>query len=384
MKRNIKLFYPTTITAIFMLNGAALMAQETQTVETRVEELERKLDVALEMLADDPAEKKVSATRLGGYGELHYNNLSGAGGASDVQSVDFHRFVLFIDHDFNDRIRFVSELELEHSLSGDGKPGEIELEQAYLDFDLNEGHTARAGLFLVPVGILNPTHEPPTFYGVERNPAEKNIIPTTWWEGGLGAHGKLGNGFGYAAYVHSGLNTSSNATYAVRSGRQKVAKAIASDLAATLALNWAMPGLTIGGAVNYQSDITQGADPDAGSAWLGELHAEVRRGAMGLRALYGIWNLDGAGPEAMDADRQYGWYVEPSYRLNDKIGIFARFSTWDNQAGGSDTKSEKTQVDAGVNWWPHEQVVVKADYQQQNNKNSKDQNGFNLGIGYAF
>ena len=39
---------------------------------------------------------------------------------------------------------------------------------------------------LVPVGFLNEVHEPPTFYGVERNPVEKNVIPTTWWEGGIG------------------------------------------------------------------------------------------------------------------------------------------------------------------------------------------------------
>ena len=43
----------------------------------------------------------------------------------------------------------------------------------------------KAGLFLIPVGILNQTHEPDTFYGVERNNVEKNIIPTTCGEGGL-------------------------------------------------------------------------------------------------------------------------------------------------------------------------------------------------------
>ncbi len=66
--------------------------------------------------------------QIHGYGELHYNNLSGKGGAADKDKIDFHRFVLFFGYDFNDRIRFNSEFELEHSLAGDGKPGEVELE----------------------------------------------------------------------------------------------------------------------------------------------------------------------------------------------------------------------------------------------------------------
>ena len=69
---------------------------------------------------------------------MHYNNLEGEGGASDANSLDFHRFVLFVDHEFSDGIRFVSELEVEHSLAGEGKPGEVELEQAYLDLDINK------------------------------------------------------------------------------------------------------------------------------------------------------------------------------------------------------------------------------------------------------
>ncbi len=321
-----------------------------------------------------------------GYGELHYNNLSGKGGAKDLREIDFHRFVLFFGYDFNERIRLYSELEIEHSLvgNGDDKPGYVQMEQAYLDFDLNDRHTVRAGIFLMPVGLLNQVHEPPRFYGVERNRVENRILPTTWSEGGIGLVGDLGGGWRYEAYAHSGINASTGSLYAVRSGRQKVAEADVSDPAATLALNWSIPGVTLGGAVNYQSDVTQGRDPDASSAWLGEVHADLRRGPFGLRALYAGWALDGEGPKRMGADRQVGWYVEPSYRVTDAVGVFARYSEWDNQAGSSDTASRKRQWDAGVNWWPHEQVVVKADYQWQNNANGKDQNGFNLGVGYAF
>ena len=42
-------------------------------------------------------------------------------------------------------------------MAGDGQNGEVELEQAYVEFDLNQNNALRAGLFLVPVGILNET-----------------------------------------------------------------------------------------------------------------------------------------------------------------------------------------------------------------------------------
>ncbi len=349
-------------------------------VNARLEALEAQV-AEWKAKAAEPAE---STVQIHGYGELHYNALKGEGGAADKDEVDFHRFVLFLGHEFSPRVRFNSELEVEHAVSGGDEPGEVELEQAYLDYDVADGHTARAGLFLVPVGFLNTTHEPPRFYGVERNPVENAILPTTWWEAGAGAHGDLGSGVWYEAYVHSGLNVPTGTLYAVRGGRQKVAKAEASDPAATLALKWSRPGVTVGGAVHYQADITQGNDPAAGDAWLGEVHADVRRGPVGLRALYAEWALEGEGPESAGADRQYGWYVEPSYRFTEQVGIFARYSEWDNQAGDPASASGKKQWDAGVHWWPHEQVVVKADYQWQDHESGKNQNGINLGIGYEF
>jgi hypothetical protein len=350
-------------------------------VTERIEKLEQQVS---ELTAAAPQSAQGEGVLIKGYGELHYNNLQGKGGAADKEEIDLHRFVMFFGYDFSERIRFYSELEVEHAFAGPGKPGEVEMEQAYLDFDLTDRHSARAGLFIVPVGFLNQTHEPPRFYGVERNPVENRVLPTTWREAGVGMHGELGAGWRYEAYVHSGLNTSTGSTYAVRDGRQSAANAKASDPATTLALNWSIPGVTLGGAVNYQSDVTQGADPDAGEAWLGEVHADLKRGPFGLRALYAEWALDGEGPKSMDADRQCGWYLEPSYRITQSVGVFARYGEWDNQAGSSDTASKKTQIDTGVNWWPHEQVVVKADYQWQDNANGKGQNGVNLGIGYEF
>lgn len=395
-----------------------LMAQ-VRTSQKTAESAEQKIAATaerVEQVAATPVPAASSAsswadrTHVGGYGELHYNNLDGSGGASDKDEVDFHRFVLYFGHQFNERTRFVSELEVEHAFiedesecefevpaggfaggeevecEGSGSPGEVELEQAYLEFDLNDSLSAKGGVFLVPVGIMNETHEPPTFYGVERNPVENNIIPSTWWEAGGALSGHFGEGFSVDGALHSGLETGAGDKYAVRAGRQKAAKANAEDLAGTARLKWTgMPGLELAASLQYQGDITQGNDSTAGSALLYELHAAWQKDRFGLRALYAAWDLDGSGPESVGADEQKGFYIEPSFKVHEQVGLFARYNQWDNQAGdGNATESEKTQWDLGVNYWPHEDVVVKADYQMQDNDNDKDQDGFNLGIGYQF
>ncbi len=364
---------------------------EIDVLRRKLVQAEQKADaavVAVESGAGAAMTQAKTDTHIGGYGEMHLNNLKGGGGAADKEEIDFHRFVLFVNHDFSDRLRLYTELELEHSLAGEGKPGEVELEQAFIEYDLNERHRARAGLFLIPVGLLNETHEPDTFYGVERNNVEKNIIPTTWWAGGAGLRGEIAPGWSYDLAIHEGLATSAASNYAIRSGRQKTAEARAKDPAYTGRLKFTgIPGLELGGTLQVQEDITQDQAVAADTAILYELHAALQKGAFGLRTLYAHWNLNGDGPETVGADQQKGWYFEPSWRFSDRFGVFARYSTWDNQAGsnnGAALDSEKNQYDFGFNYWLHENVVLKADYQIQDNDNDANQDGFNFGVGFSY
>ena len=361
-------------------NAAADDQQELKELRQRLETLEQRTEATAQRVEQSETAGP-SRTTIGGYGELHYNNLENQlAGGDDKEAMDFHRFVLFFGHEFTPEIEFFSEVELEHSLSGDGKPGEVELEQAYVDFQVGEATNVKGGLFLMPVGILNETHEPPTFYGVERNPVEKHIVPSTWWEGGAMVSGEITPGLGYDAAVTSGLHTDG---YDIRGGRQKVAKAKASDLAYTGRLRWkGVPGLELAASWSHQADVTQG-DPGDVAADLLETHAIYQSGGFGLRALYATWDLDDNGA-ANGRDEQEGWYVEPSYRMTERFGVFARYNVWD-EAAGSNVDTEYTQTDVGVNFWPHEDVVVKFDYQEQDAPDGEDEyDGFNLGIGYQF
>jgi hypothetical protein len=327
----------------------------------------------------------VNNTQVGGYGEHHFNDFK-----HKDDKVDAHRFVLFVNHQFSDTVRLFTELEVEHGLvkdTADGSNGgEVELEQAYIEWDYTQGHSVQFGQFLMPVGILNETHEPDTFYGVERNNVEKNIIPATWWETGIQLIGEIAPGLSYNAAVTSGFEM--DADDGVRSGRQKSANAVAEDLAFTGRLKYTgIAGLELAGTVQYQQDVTQGnatLTTETAEALLTELHAVYQTGDFGLRALWASWDIDNDDFEALGTDEQEGWYIEPSYKLTDKLGIFARYSEWDNEAGNSDN-TEVEQWDYGVNYWLTERVVLKADYSEQVVPAGKvGSDAFNLGVGWSF
>ena len=331
-----------------------------QALQKRIEALESEVDTKLNLLADavdeQQSEHKTSKVNIGGYGELHYNALSQDD--TDIRELDFHRFVLFFGYEFSERARFVSELEIEHVIASAGNRGAVELEQAYIEIDLHERMRLQTGVLLMPVGIMNETHEPPTFYGTERPIIETTIIPTTWYSAGINFSHRLANGLRYDVMVSEGLktedpNSTTNAEpFNVKKGKQNG---------------------------QYQPDIDQSAEisyADAATFFGG--HAIYQLGDFTTRALYGRWDLDGDAADKAGKALQDGGYLELSWRPLENWGFFARQSAW------SQTKNiDGTQTDIGINYWPHENIVFKADYQVQND-DAGNTDGFNLGMGYQF
>lgn len=232
---------------------------------------------------------------------------------------------------------------------------------------------ARGGVMILPVGIINETHEPPTFYGVERNPVEKNIIPATWWEAGGSLSGQIGSrGLSYDVMISGGLEVDP-AKVSIRSGRQKMAKSIANNLAYTGRLKYTgIPGLELAGTLQIQDDISQQSNDGLDGATLLSVHAIWNQGPLGVRVLYAGWDIDGTAAAAANKDSQDGFYAEGSCRITPKLGVFARVNGWSIQSG-----IDKEQTDIGVNYWPNENVVFKADFQSQNDA-AGNGDGFNL------
>jgi len=408
------LLFPLALTGCLLLNSLSVFADAppaTPTIEqlweiiqaqqAEIESLKKQQQDTAQQAseADEKAEAAVVAveevdaktagvaswvdkTTIGGYGELHYNNFEG-----EDNELDLHRFVLFFGHEFTDSIRFFSEFEIEHGVAGDDEDGEVEVEQAYVEFDLRENLQAKGGVFLMPVGILNETHEPTTFYGVERNNVENIIVPSTWWEGGGGINGRFENGISWDFAITSGLEmeTEGNNAFRVRSGRQKVSKATANDLAYTGRLKYTgIPGLELAGTVNYQTNATQSNNDGLDRGILYETHAIYNKGPFGLRALYARWDFNGSAVSAAGDDDQYGWYIEPSYKPWKKVGLYSRYEKLD----GARDQDQFDQWEVGANYWPHEDVVLKVDYRSRNvdsnSSGADDIDAFDLGIGYQF
>jgi hypothetical protein len=364
----------------------ATLKEQLRNNDARIQETEVIAEATISAVEQISMAPSASAkTTFGGYGELHYNRLDRDDSAAgkDKDAMDFHRFVMFTGHQFSDDIRFFSELEVEHSIAGESKPGEVELEQAYIEWDYSAQHSLKAGLFLLPIGIINETHEPNTFYGTERNNVEKNIVPATWWEGGALLHGEISEGFSYDVAVHSGLFLDAG-EYKPRDGRQKVGKAKADDMAFTGRLKYtAIPGLEIAASVQVQQDLHQGEGEAIGGT-LFETHVAWQRDDFQLRALYAEWDFDSAINNVVaGADEQTGFYIEPSYRIGDKVGVFARYSEYDNLAGSA-TDTAVEQFDIGLNYWLHPNVVFKMDYQNQDTPSDTGYDGIKIGVGYSF
>lgn len=329
-------------------------------------------------------------TSIGGYGELHANFYDD----SDENEIDFHRFVLYFNHEYNDWITLYSELEIEHSDTT--QDGAVELEQAFIRMDWTENFSTDAGLFLVPVGITNETHEPNTFYGVERNRVENRIIPTTWREAGIKANYRMSNGLAFEGGISSGLNVGDD--YRIRTSREDVSEAPLQEAAFFGRVKYTgIAGLELAASALYQDDLAQDSDDDFAddndfSGLLTSAHAIYGYEGFSIKALYAQWDLSGDVADS-DAETQYGWYIEPSYRWTfsedyGDLGVFVRFSDYEYYRGDKGGQLDNEVITLGMNWWPTENVVFKVDYQDYDNgaddNDNDNDHSVNLGVGYQF
>ena len=342
-----------------------------------------------------------ASTTIGGYGELHYNEPEGTAKGQ----LDFHRFVIYLNHEFNDWIGFYSETEIEHTyVSSEEGTGELSIEQAYVELRPWELLGFRAGILLAPVGIINQYHEPPTFHGVERPRFHSIILPTTWREAGAGVFGAPMDNLHYQLYMISSFEaTGLSGSSGLRGGRQKALLASTANMALTGRVDY-MPvlGLNLGGS--FFTGGTTGGNEALGDGTVTILAGDVR---------YGIGNLalraEAATVSIADADRinaalnkdvadqLFGWYVEAAYDVlphlaadtEQQLFVFGRYEKNNTHASvtgfTANEAYDRTDITAGFSWKPTANVVFKLDYQLFDDARDSDARGqLNAGVGYAF
>src|SRR5881296_545 len=347
-------------------------------------------------------------TTVGGYGEVHYTNPTGP---KTPPVVNLARFVVYLAHSFDDRLAFRSELEVEDAkIEGGQAGGEVSLEQAYLDYRLADWLTLRTGLVLPPVGIINETHEPPTFNGVARPAFDHDVIPTTWREIGVGALGGVPwvAGLSYRVYVVNGLQAEGfSAERGIREGRQEGKEASFANPSLTGRLEWARPGLKVGGSFWYggtaNQDSVLGNGTFAAPITLVSADARYEVGGFMFRGVVASISLSDA--QAIDAryggtvgSRIAGGYVEGAYHLlrplapasSQRLHAFVRHERYDTQASvpigiAKDDSLARRITTIGLSYKPTYNTVFKGDYQVLRNRaRVGEAEVLSLGLGYEF
>ncbi|MGE0703815.1 MAG: hypothetical protein AB7F99_08225 [Vicinamibacterales bacterium] len=341
---------------------------------------------------------------LSGYMDFHVNTVEHADTV-----VDFHRFVLLLNHGFTPRIRFVGEIELEHAfVEGLEEAGELELEQAYLDFLLNRSFNLRAGMVLVPIGIINERHEPPVYNGVERPMVDTVIVPSTWFDVGAGVHGELAGALRYRAFVMAPLDALEfSADEGIRGGRQKGSEANVRHPAATGRLEYlGVRGLTLG-VSGWTGRSSFAAPRLETTVRIGEVDARYRRDRLELRGQFAqvgisdtaalnaaLERLTGVSPNIARTMR--GFYGEAAYRVWDRgaprdLVAFVRYENFDTQFRMAEGLVPLEQFDrdawvVGVTYFPDPDVAVKVDYTRQRNQSEviDAPDSVNVGLGWWF
>jgi hypothetical protein len=357
-----------------------------------------------------PAASKVYAARpgvtIGGYGEMLYVDPSGTRDdgqpSGEEATADLLRAVLYFGYKFDDRLLFNSEVEFEHAVAGDGEPGEVAVEFAYIDFRWRPALGVRGGLLLVPVGFINELHEPPIFLGAQRPEVEQFIIPTTWSELGGGVYGEAGP-VSWKAYLVTSLDAAGfSAEQGIREGRQEGAQVQAADLALTARVDWVpVRGLLLG-ASGFTGDAQQG-NPGLDGARLTqwEAHAEWRAHGVQVRALFARTRLDHADEVSAlvgetVGSQMDGSYAEAGYNVlarrrsgSQELMPFVRYEAFDTQAevasgAGSDPANDRTVRTYGVRWRPIPGIALKADWQDLGDGADTGVDRFNLALGWLF
>lgn len=329
---------------------------------------------------------------IGGYGKVDYYNYLDSG---KIATWDNYRMILYIGYQFTDNIKYVSEVEWEHG--GVVDDGESRIEQSYIDFRVNDALSFKVGHTIVPVGWVNLYHEPTAFYAVNRPEIERNLIPSTWDENGIIAHGKISE-FSYQAGIMAGFDA--DGATSIRKMRQLGINSKSEDIAFVARVDYnSVAGFNIGASI-FSGNAGQGkASLDGVKTTISEIHAGFNYAGFNVRGLYAMSTIDNANKivakSIVDGDaigvvaEGQGYYLTAGYSIGEWTP-FVRYEayndkkvSYDNTGARNDENDDISIATFGLNYKPTPGVVLKANYVMRDDRGTDDDR-FELGMGYNF
>ena len=388
-------------TLVFLLFYCGMMIAQTKTDSITLDP-QKQINAAQRLISGNYA----SAVTVGAYGEILYNQPEGANGELDVQ-----RLVLLFGYNFNGKIQFVTEIEVEHVK-------EVFVEQAFINYNVANNVNLRGGLMLVPMGIINEFHEPTTFNGTERPGVDNVIVPTTWREIGVGVTGRFNSiSLGYQAYIFNGFKSAESdgeggingflkGSNGLRSGRQKgIQSTVSSPTFSAKVDYYGIRGLRLGlatylGKTQAEDDVKKLEGARIGVSMLGFDARYAYKRFMARGQFIQGWLSDTEAYNSLTGQdlgsALQGWYVEGAFNLlpqgkKQKLFAFARFESYDThaQTDGALERNDaynRSDITTGLTYHIVTGVVVKGDYQFRSNalEGSDIPNQLNFGIGVWF
>ncbi len=411
------------------------LKKQMNLMQEKIEELERKekARIATEMRKDHIGQEAIIEkveeleadvgflqeqqdsffTRLGEniefdlYTTVEYENFENTDSVIDGRNLE-----ILASANLTDRLSIFAEIEFERTAktSSSSRQGEVEVEQSWLEYSINEYFNPRAGVILVPFGKYNAEHFAPFRDLTDRPIVMRRVIPTTWAEPGIGFTGNASPGeilgslceditIDYQLFLINGL-TNEFSDKGLRSARGAFGsdnnnnKAIVGRLGIGL-----LAGLQVGfsgyhGNHDNKSHNINGFDVD----W------KFTKGPFEFLGEYAFFDLEHGGVESDGAtlapEDLSGIYVQTNYHfwfnfLNNTF-LGRRFG---NPTFTSSLRYDKVRIDddgdigtgankeerwtIGLNYRPVETWVFKMDYQINSGKNETLERGDNDGVTFS-
>ena len=407
------------LATIIFLTSLAVFAQRTDSINSPYGANGRYMNSADRLLQTN------GNLMIGGYGEVSYNQPLNADKSYNGK-MDVQRMVMLLGYNFSPKTQFISEIEYEHVI-------EVYVEQAFLQHKINNYLNFRAGLMLIPMGIINEYHEPTTFNGVKRPTIDNAVTPTTWREIGMGFSGNIMEAsIKYQAYVVNGFNGYSldkdkkpvynmGGEKGFRSGRQKGADSYISSPNVTAKVEYyGIRGLNLGlsgyfgktQSILYdgleKSNALANAKADSSVIGISMLGLDARYNTGGLQLRGQLYYVSNSNTEQYNKFAKYavnkgigsqmiGSYVEVGYNvfknfksIKTELIPFVRLENSNTHLAttGTFTKNKeynKNLITTGLTYKLSRNACLKADMQFEKAESaSVYAKTFNAGLGVMF
>lgn len=302
------------------------------------------------------------------------------------------------------RVLFNSQIEFEHggAESSDTvalRKGAATVRMAYLDWTAGQMSEwgVRVGHQLVPIGLVNTTVDPTTYFSVQRPELERELLPALWHENGavlwfnrphaqieLGAMNSLNaSGFRQATFLAGGRSQGQNSA--------------ADDWMGVLRVSAFEGPFRVGLSAAFGNSAQGSASLRNGAFQVGEAHVEFRAPRLNVLAMIAQGDVQDADAisilnNTIMAERARGYSLQAAIETlgsSQKLWLFTRMSQYnlhDRVAQGyiPDPSLKKTIVTSGLSYLPFNNLVLKLDYENHSSAAGHGEDVFNLGCGLIY